>query len=151
MHGLVGLEPNGHKKDEQSALEKGHAGCMKRNYDSLTRLSQNTEQVAEMAKRCIPSQTDVIFVAIDALVRIYEDDLIATRCVTAMQYPDALAYVSRLSYILARQKMRMKQSSSMMTAAIWLSSTPHLYLSESSASWLRLWLPASRVTFHGHF
>ena len=51
---------------------------MQRNYDNLTRLSQQTRQVAEMAKRCAPSQTDVIFVVLDALVRIYEDDLIAT-------------------------------------------------------------------------
>ena len=28
---------------------------MKKNYDSLTRLSQQTRQVAEMAKRCTPS------------------------------------------------------------------------------------------------
>ena len=35
-------------------------------------------QVAEMAKICTPSQTDVIFVVMYALVRIYEDDLIAT-------------------------------------------------------------------------
>ena len=51
---------------------------MKKNYDSLARLSQQTRQVAEMAKRCSPSQTDVIFVAMDALVRIYEVDVIAT-------------------------------------------------------------------------
>ena len=41
-------------------------------------------QVAEMAT-CSPwSQTDVIFVAMDALVRIYEDDLTAKRDVAAM-------------------------------------------------------------------
>ena len=40
-------------------------------------------QVTEMSKRCTPSQTDVIFVAMDSLVRIYEDDLIATDSVTA--------------------------------------------------------------------
>ena len=57
---------------------------MNRNYDSLTRLSQQTRQVAEMAKRCTPPQTDGIFVATDALVRIHEGDLIATRSVTAM-------------------------------------------------------------------
>ena len=44
-------------------------------------------QVAEMAKSSRPSQTDVIFVAMDAVVeRIYEDDLIAKRNVTAMLY-----------------------------------------------------------------
>ena len=43
-----------------------------------------TRQVAEMAKRCTSSQTDVIFVVMDALVRIYEDDSIATKSVTAM-------------------------------------------------------------------
>ena len=41
-------------------------------------------QVAEMEKRCTPSQTDVTFVAMDAFVKVYEDDLIATRSVTAM-------------------------------------------------------------------
>ena len=51
---------------------------MKKSYDSLTRLSQQTRQVAEMAKKCFSSQTDVIFVVMNALVRIYEDDLIAT-------------------------------------------------------------------------
>ena len=61
-----------------------------------------------MAKRCTPSQTDVIFVAMDALMRIYKDDLIAKRSVTAMQYPYALAKMSRLSSTLARLKMRMK-------------------------------------------
>ena len=65
-------------------------------------------QVAVMEKRCTPSQTDVIFVAMDALVKIYEDDLIATRSVTAMWCPYSLAHVSRLSSILAKQKIRMK-------------------------------------------
>ena len=37
-----------------------------------------TEHMAEMAKRCTPSQDDVIFAAMDALMRIYEDDSIAT-------------------------------------------------------------------------
>ena len=38
-----------------------------------------------MAKCCPQSQTDVIFVAVDALdMRIYEDDLIAKRNVKAM-------------------------------------------------------------------
>ena len=67
---------------------------MKKNYDSLARLSQQTRQVAEMAKRCTPSQTDVIFVVMDDVVRIYADDLIATRSATAMP-------------ILAKQKMKM--------------------------------------------
>ena len=40
-----------------------------------------------MTKRCTPSQTDVIFVVMDALVRIYEDDLSATRNVTAIPWP----------------------------------------------------------------
>ena len=35
-----------------------------------------TRDLAEMAKRCTPSHTDVIFVVMDAFVRIYEDDLI---------------------------------------------------------------------------
>ena len=64
--------------------------------------------MAEMAKRCTPSQTDVVFVAMEALVKIYEDDLIATGSVTAMLCPYSLAHVSRLSSILARQKMKMK-------------------------------------------
>ena len=41
-------------------------------------------QVAEMTKRCSPSQTDVIFVAMDAFVRIYVDDLFATGSVAAI-------------------------------------------------------------------
>ena len=57
---------------------------MKKDYDTLTCVSQQTRQVEEMTKRCTLSQTDVIFVVMDALVRIYEDDLIATRSVTAM-------------------------------------------------------------------
>ena len=44
-------------------------------------------QVAEMANCSRPSPTDVIFVAMDALVeRIYVEDLIAKRNVTAMSY-----------------------------------------------------------------
>ena len=57
---------------------------MKRYYDSLTCVSQQPEQVAEMAERCTLSQTDVNFVVMDALVRVYEDDLIATGSVIAM-------------------------------------------------------------------
>ena len=45
----------------------------------------SSEQMAEMAKCCPQSQTDVIFVAMDALVvKIYEEDLTAKRNVTAM-------------------------------------------------------------------
>ena len=97
------------------------------------------------------TQSDGIFVAMDAAVRIYEDDLIPTRSVTVMKYPYALAHVSLLSSIFARQKMRMKSSKSKMTASIWMSSTPVFYFFESSASWLRLWLPASGLTFHVNF
>ena len=97
------------------------------------------------------TQSDVIFVAMDAVVRIYEDDLVATRSVTGMKYPYALAHLSRLSSIFARQKMRMKSSKSKMTASIWMSSTPLFNFFESSASWLRLWLSASRVIFHINF
>ena len=124
---------------------------MKRNYDSLTRLSQRTRQVAEMAKRCTPSETHVIFVVMDALVMIYEDDLIATRGVTAMPSPYSLARVSRLGSIFSSKKTRVKLSRSKMTISIWLNSTPRMYFSESSASWPRFWLPTSRVTFHGNF
>ena len=67
-----------------------------------------SRQVAEMAKRCTPSQTDVIFVVMDAVVRIYEYNLIAKRCATAMPWPDELGHVFRLSSILARQKIRTK-------------------------------------------
>ena len=69
------------------------------------------DQVAEMAKRCAPSQTEVIFVIMDALVRICEDDIIAINRVTATPWPDAFdlscpnqlapdryAHVSGLSY-----------------------------------------------------
>ena len=55
---------------------------MKRNYDSFTCFSQHRGQVKEMTKICTPSQTDVIFAVMDALVRIYEDDLMATKNVT---------------------------------------------------------------------
>ena len=122
-----------------------------------------SRQVAGTARFCPQSQTDVIFVAMDALVRIYEDDLIAKRNVVAMQYPCAFdlsltnqlianqnALALRLGFILARQKMRMKLSKSKMTDSIWLGPTPLFCFSESSASWLRPWLPASRVTFHGN-
>ena len=44
----------------------------------------------------------------DSLVRLYEDDLVATRSVTALPLPYAPAHVSRLSSNLAKQKMRMK-------------------------------------------
>ena len=67
-----------------------------------------SRQVSEMAKRCTPSQTDVIFVAKGALLRIHEDDLIATRSVTAMKYRYALAHVFRLSSTLARQNVKIK-------------------------------------------
>ena len=76
---------------------------MKRNCGSLKCVSQHQDKVAEMAKRCTPSQTDVIFVAMDALVKIYEDDLIATGNVTAMLCPYSLAHVSRLSSLHSRQ------------------------------------------------
>ena len=56
---------------------------MKKSYDSLTRLSRQPRQVAEMANSCISSQTDVIFVVMNAHKRICEDDLIAIRNVTA--------------------------------------------------------------------
>ena len=47
-----------------------------------------SDQVAEMAKCSRPSQADVIFVAMDALLeRIHVEDLIAIRNVTAMSYP----------------------------------------------------------------
>ena len=49
---------------------------MKRNDDSLTRLSQQTRQVAEMAKRCTPSQTDVIFVVTNAFVNVLEHEVL---------------------------------------------------------------------------
>ena len=51
-------------------------------------LSQQTEQVAVMEKRCTQSQTDVIFVVMNVLVRIYEDDLTAIRNVTAISLND---------------------------------------------------------------
>ena len=38
-----------------------HACCMNKNHDSLTQHYTASGQVAEMAKRCTPSQTDVIF------------------------------------------------------------------------------------------
>ena len=52
--------------------------------DSLTRVLQQTTHVAEIAKRYTPSQTDVIYVVMDALVRIYVGDLMATRNVLAI-------------------------------------------------------------------
>ena len=103
-------------------------------YDSLTCYSQQTGQVAEMTKRYSPSQTDVIFVVMDALLRIYEDDLIATRNVTAVLYPYAFHpscpnqptanwrdHEVRVCSIPAKQKMRMRMMQSRvatMTASI---------------------------------
>ena len=60
-------------------------------YDRLTHHSQQMREVAEMTKRCTPSHTDVIFVVMDALERIYEEDLMSTRSVTAMLWPYALS------------------------------------------------------------
>ena len=74
----------------ECAKKKGHACFMRRNYDILTCFSHHKGQVAEMTKRCTSSHTDVIFVVMDALVRIYEDDLIATENVTAMPWPPAI-------------------------------------------------------------
>ena len=130
--------------------------------------------MAEVTKRCSPSQPDVIFVVMNALVKFYEDDLIAKRNVTAMSlmiampyahsvglsYPNRLVIANQnarafgLSSILAKQRMRTKLSRSRMAAAIWLSSTRHLYFSECSASWpppsCPLWPSTSRVTFRGN-
>ena len=51
----------------------------------------SSSQVAEMAKCSRPPQTDVIFVARDALIeRIYVEDLIAKRNVTTRSYPCVL-------------------------------------------------------------
>ena len=48
-------------------------------------VSHSTQnKVAEMTKRCTPSHTDVVFVVMDALARICEDDLIAMRSATAI-------------------------------------------------------------------
>ena len=58
---------------------------MKRNCDSLTHLSQQTRQVAENGEKMYSvTQTDVIFVVMNAVARIYEDDIIAMNSVTAM-------------------------------------------------------------------
>ena len=81
---MFGLEPSGHKKDKKGVRCQVHACCMRRNCDSLTRLSQQTEQVAEMAKRCTSVTNSIIFAAMDALVKIHQDGLIATRSVTPM-------------------------------------------------------------------
>ena len=92
------------------------------------RLSQQTGQVAEMTKGCGPSQPEVIFVVMDALVKLYEDDLFAQRNVTAMSLVIAMPYAHALglscpnrlvianqnartfglSSILAKQQMRTK-------------------------------------------
>ena len=87
---LVSLEPNSQNRAKKEWANRFTLVAPKRNYDSLTRLSKQTRQVSEMAKRCTPSQTDVLFVAMDALVRTFEDDLIATRIVTAIPQPYAL-------------------------------------------------------------
>ena len=39
-------------------------------------LTTKTEQVAEMTKRCTPSQTDVIFVVMNALVHVLEHEVL---------------------------------------------------------------------------
>ena len=61
------------------------------------------------------------------------------------------AHALRLGSIVAKQKRRMRKSRCMMTASIWLSLNPPFGFSELSASWLRPWLPTSRVTLHGNF
>ena len=62
--------------------------------DSLNGVScllHEKERMAGMAKFCPHSQTDIIFVAMNALVeRINVEDLIAKRNVTAMSYPCVL-------------------------------------------------------------
>ena len=88
---------------------------------AVSHVSHSIKTSGRNDEKMYSSQTDVIFVATDALVRIYEDDLIAKRNVTAMYCPYAFdlscpnqltvnqnAHVFRLSSILARQKMRMK-------------------------------------------
>ena len=47
-------------------------------------------QVEGRAKGCLQSQADVIIVVPDALVRIYDDDLIATSTMTVIPSPFAL-------------------------------------------------------------
>ena len=81
-----------------------------------------------MTKRCSPSQPDVMFVVMNALVKVCEDDLIAKINVTVMSLMIAMPYAHALglscpgrlvianensrafglSSILAKQQMRTK-------------------------------------------
>ena len=70
----------------------------------------------------------------DALVRIFEDDLIVrvVSCAYDLSLPNQLiahqsAHALRLGSIFSRQKMRMKSSRSKMIASISLSPTPFLF------------------------
>ena len=70
--------------DKRSALTRS---CLQHQKGTMTASHvshKHKGQVAEMTNRCTPSQTDVILVVMDALVRIYEEDLIAPRNVTAI-------------------------------------------------------------------
>ena len=84
--------------------------------------------MAEMTKGCGPSQPEVIFVVLNTLVKVYEDELIAKRNVTAMSLVIAMPYAHTLglscpnrlvtanqnarafglSSILAKQQMKTK-------------------------------------------
>ena len=74
-----------------------------RNYTMCTDLLALSQTVLERLKKGVRkktpcllhekgamTQSDVVFVAMDAVVRIYEEDLVATRSVIAMKYPYAL-------------------------------------------------------------
>ena len=62
---------------------------MNKNLDSLTQLSQHQEKWQKWRKYVLRHKQTFIFVAMDAHVRICEDDLVAISSVTAMPSPDA--------------------------------------------------------------
>ena len=112
-----------------------------------------------MTNRCSPSQPDVIFVVMNALKKVHEDDLTAMRMVTVMNPTIAiqkahafdLSCPNRIvianqnarafgpSSILARKNMK-RRSRSLVVALIKMivairQNSIHHHFSESSASW----------------
>ena len=82
------LAPNPFNKGSQECLDKLFHLLHKTGKRKAVSHVTSEGRVAVMAKCGPPSQTDVIFVASDALVeRIYVEDLIVKRNATDMSYP----------------------------------------------------------------
>ena len=72
---LTGLEPSSHEKDE----------TLKAVTVTVSHVSHSTQNKWQKWRKDVLRHTQTfIFVVMDAIVRIYEDDLIATRNVTAI-------------------------------------------------------------------